>query len=186
LDRCPEETGPLITFSLSLSLLPKIFNQHDIAGECAACKRKLFAVMRPTISPNTILFEVRRSVLTASSDAPCSEIRAPSNLMDAASCFILTSMLVSIEVGHPSNLEARQLLEDGYAHKQEMPRTLFISSELATNNLALEALRIDTSADPVCETANPDQTIDWVVVTDHKLANVVVYLRGESNNRKPS
>ena len=43
-------------------------------------------------------------------------------------------------------------------------------------------LRIDTSADPVCETANPDQTTDWVVVTDHKLANVVVYLRGESFN----
>src|SRR5438128_1960517 len=43
-------------------------------------------------------------------------------------------------------------------------------------------LRIDTSADPVCETTNPDQTTDWVVVSDHKLANVVVYVRGESLN----
>jgi hypothetical protein len=60
-------------------------------------------------------------------------------LMDAASCFILTSMFVSIEVGHPSKEEARQLLADGYAHKEEMPRTLFISSTLLANNLALEA-----------------------------------------------
>ena len=60
-------------------------------------------------------------------------------LMDAASCLILTSIFVSIKVGHPSNVEARQLLEDGYAHKQEMPRTLFISSKLPANNLALEA-----------------------------------------------
>jgi hypothetical protein len=64
-------------------------------------------------------------------------------LMDAYSCFILTSMMVSIEVGHPSNVEARQLLADGYAHKQEMPRTLFISNTLLANNLALEARNHD-------------------------------------------
>jgi hypothetical protein len=45
-----------------------------------------------------------------------------------------------------------------------------------------EPLRIDTSADPVCETVNPDPTTDWVVVTNHKLANVVVYVRGETLN----
>ncbi|HKR60342.1 MAG TPA: carboxypeptidase regulatory-like domain-containing protein [Pyrinomonadaceae bacterium] len=42
--------------------------------------------------------------------------------------------------------------------------------------------RIDTSADPVCEKVNPDLTTDWVIVTDQKLANVVVYLRSESLN----
>jgi len=41
-----------------------------------------------------------------------------------------------------------------------------------------EPLRIDTSADPVCEKFDPLMT-DWIVVTDHKLANVVVYVRGE-------
>lgn len=45
-----------------------------------------------------------------------------------------------------------------------------------------EPLRIDTSADPICETVNPDPTTDWVVVTNQKLANVVVYVRGESLN----
>jgi hypothetical protein len=43
-------------------------------------------------------------------------------------------------------------------------------------------LRIDTSADPVCERVNPDPTTDWVTVANHKLANVVVYVRAESLN----
>jgi hypothetical protein len=60
-------------------------------------------------------------------------------LMDAASCFILTQMFVSIEIGHPSNVEARQLIEAGYAHKQQLPRILFICSDLPADNLALEA-----------------------------------------------
>jgi hypothetical protein len=41
-------------------------------------------------------------------------------------------------------------------------------------------LLIDTSADPICEKVNPDQTTDWIVVTDHRLANAVIYVRGES------
>jgi hypothetical protein len=41
-----------------------------------------------------------------------------------------------------------------------------------------EPFRIDTSADSVCEKFDPLMT-GWIVVTDHKLANVVVYVRGE-------
>src|SRR5438067_9712489 len=44
-----------------------------------------------------------------------------------------------------------------------------------------EPLRIDTSADSVCEKFDPLMT-DWVIVKNHKLANVVVYVRGESLN----
>jgi hypothetical protein len=43
-------------------------------------------------------------------------------------------------------------------------------------------LRIDTSADPVCTSLSPVLTTDWVVVKDHKLANVFVYVRGEHLN----
>src|SRR5207245_10907339 len=43
-----------------------------------------------------------------------------------------------------------------------------------------EPVRIDASADPICERVNPDPTSDWVVVTNQKLANVIVYVRGES------
>jgi len=45
-----------------------------------------------------------------------------------------------------------------------------------------KAPHVDTSADPICATINPDPTTDWVVVTDRKLANGFVYVRGESLN----
>lgn len=40
-----------------------------------------------------------------------------------------------------------------------------------------EPRRIDTSADPICETINPEATTEDVIVTDGKLANVFVYAR---------
>lgn len=43
-------------------------------------------------------------------------------------------------------------------------------------------LRIDMSADEICEKVNPDLATDWVVVNGQKLANVFVYVRGESLN----
>jgi len=43
-----------------------------------------------------------------------------------------------------------------------------------------KSLRIDMSADEICEKVNPDLATDWVVVNDQKLANVFVYVRGES------
>ncbi len=38
-------------------------------------------------------------------------------------------------------MEARRLLKKAHAHKQEMPKTLFIPSDQPANNLALEAER---------------------------------------------
>jgi hypothetical protein len=40
-----------------------------------------------------------------------------------------------------------------------------------------EPRRIDVSADPICETINPEPTTQDVIVTDGKLANVFVYIR---------
>jgi len=40
-----------------------------------------------------------------------------------------------------------------------------------------ERRRLDMSADPVCETVNPEAATEDVVVTDGKLANVFVYAR---------
>ena len=62
-------------------------------------------------------------------------------LMDAASCFILTSALVPTNEAEPSKIEVRRLLKKAHAHKQEMPKTLFISSDQPANTLALEAER---------------------------------------------
>jgi hypothetical protein len=44
-----------------------------------------------------------------------------------------------------------------------------------------EPFRIDTSADSVCEKFDPLFT-DWIVVENHKLANVIIYVRGEPVN----
>lgn len=43
-----------------------------------------------------------------------------------------------------------------------------------------EPKRVDMSADPICETLNPDSLIDWgVVVTNDRLRDVLVYVRGQ-------
>ncbi len=62
-------------------------------------------------------------------------------LMDAASCFILTSALVPSNEPEPSTMEGRRLLKQARAHKKKMPKTLFISAEQRATNLALEAER---------------------------------------------
>jgi hypothetical protein len=62
-------------------------------------------------------------------------------LMDAASCFILSSALVPVEAGEPSEAQAKRLLDEGQSHKQELPRTLIISSGQPADVLAIEAER---------------------------------------------
>ena len=62
-------------------------------------------------------------------------------LMDAASCFILTSAFVSINEPGPTKIEARRLLKQARAHKQAMPKTLFVPSGHPADHLALEAER---------------------------------------------
>jgi len=78
-------------------------------------------------------------------DAPiCTDADGDFNciaLMDAASCFILTSALVPANEPEPSKMEVRRLLKQARAHKQEMPKTLFVSTKQPANNLALEAKR---------------------------------------------
>ena len=62
-------------------------------------------------------------------------------LMDAASCFILTSGLVSAGDAGPSKMEARRMLKKAYAHKKQMPKTLIVPSGQPESNLTLEAER---------------------------------------------
>lgn len=62
-------------------------------------------------------------------------------LMDAASCFILSSAFVPLNETEPSKMEVRRLLKKGQAHKQELPKRLFIPSNQPANILAVEAER---------------------------------------------
>lgn len=62
-------------------------------------------------------------------------------LMDAASCFILGSTPVLTKMIEPSQVEARRLLAEGEAHKQQWPTTLFIPAEQPARYLSEEADR---------------------------------------------
>lgn len=60
-------------------------------------------------------------------------------LMDAASCFILSSAPVSAKSAELGQLEARRLLEQGQVHKKQWPKTLFVPSEQPGTVLVAEA-----------------------------------------------
>jgi hypothetical protein len=60
-------------------------------------------------------------------------------LMDAASCFILGNTFAPAGEAEPSKMAARRLLEEARAHKQELPKTLFIPSGQFDRIVAAEA-----------------------------------------------
>lgn len=62
-------------------------------------------------------------------------------LMDAASCFILSSALVPAGAPEPSTMEAKRLLKAGQAHKQQFSKTLFIPNTQPARVLTAEAER---------------------------------------------
>jgi len=63
-------------------------------------------------------------------------------LMDAASCFILSSAPVAAIAVEPTQMESRRLLKEGKAHKMQLPKTLFVPNELQAQFLVAEAERI--------------------------------------------
>ena len=60
-------------------------------------------------------------------------------LMDAASCFILSSQLVPAAAAEPTRAEFRRLLKDAKRHKQQLPRTIFVAREHVADRVTLEA-----------------------------------------------
>lgn len=62
-------------------------------------------------------------------------------LMDAASGFILGNAFVPSGAAEPSTIEVRKLLAEAKAHRQELPRTLFIPSGQLDHILPAEAAR---------------------------------------------
>ena len=62
-------------------------------------------------------------------------------LMDAASCFILSTLSVSAMAEQLTELESKELLEKGWIHKQELPKTLIIPNHQVANLLQIEAER---------------------------------------------
>jgi hypothetical protein len=62
-------------------------------------------------------------------------------LMDAASCFILSTTLVPVSASEPSKMDVRRLLRQGHAHKQQLPRTLFVPNDQPAKFLTAEVER---------------------------------------------
>ncbi len=62
-------------------------------------------------------------------------------LMDAASCFILSSGLVPARQAGPSTMEVKRLLKQASAHKKNLPKMLYVPTELTAPNLKVEAER---------------------------------------------
>jgi len=62
-------------------------------------------------------------------------------LMDAASRFILGSVLIASIQLESTQLEAKRPLKEGQAHMRRWPKTLFVPSERTARFLVLEAER---------------------------------------------
>jgi hypothetical protein len=60
-------------------------------------------------------------------------------LMDAASCFILSSEFIPVTAEEPTQDDLRRLLENAQRHKQQLPRTLFVLDGEVTDLLTREA-----------------------------------------------
>jgi hypothetical protein len=62
-------------------------------------------------------------------------------LMDAASCFILSSELIPVTAEESTQVDLRRLFEDAQRHKQQLPKTLFVPDEEVIDLLIREATR---------------------------------------------
>jgi len=72
-------------------------------------------------------------------------------LVDAASCFILSSAPVSAELAEPTQMESKRLLKQGHAHKKRWPKTLFVPAEQPAQLLVAEAEQLGIAVVRVAE-----------------------------------
>ena len=63
-------------------------------------------------------------------------------LMDAASCYILGTKLISSSEAEPSQTQARDMLAAAWAKKGEFPQTLFVPTGRFQGTLKAEAERL--------------------------------------------
>jgi hypothetical protein len=60
-------------------------------------------------------------------------------LMDAASCFMLSSEFIPTTAAEPTQAAFHRLLKNAKRHKQQLPRTLFVPREDVADRVTLEA-----------------------------------------------
>ena len=62
-------------------------------------------------------------------------------LMDAASCFLLSSTFTPAGEAEPSKMAVRRLIKEAKAHKRQLPKTLFIPNDQFNSVMPAEAER---------------------------------------------
>lgn len=72
-------------------------------------------------------------------------------VMDAASCFILTSQFVPVGESEPSELEARRLLKNGAERAEEYATRLFVPHGRFSGAVTAEAGRLGMNVEAVSE-----------------------------------
>lgn len=82
-----------------------------------------------------IAFKLNDAPLATESDGDFNLIA----LMDAASCFILSTAPVLASLAEPSRLDAKELLEKGRSQGQQWPERLIFPRELFASHLLSEA-----------------------------------------------
>jgi hypothetical protein len=82
-----------------------------------------------------IAFKLNDAPLATESDGDFNLVA----LMDAASCFILSTAPVLVSLAEPSRLDAKQLLEKGRAQGKQWPEKLILPRELVASHLLSEA-----------------------------------------------
>ena len=64
-------------------------------------------------------------------------------LMDAASCFILSTTFTAVGDQEPSKSAVRRLFQDARAHKRQLPETLFVPDDQFVRIFPAEVKRLD-------------------------------------------
>ena len=94
-----------------------------------------------------IAFKLNDAPITTDSDGDFNLVA----LMDAASCFILSTASVPATSAEPSQLDVRRLLKKGQSHKKQLPRRLFVPSAMLAAHLSAEAERQGITVERVSE-----------------------------------
>ena len=72
-------------------------------------------------------------------------------LMDAASCFMLSTTTLAANSTELSQFEAKRLLKNGQSHKNQLPTKLLIPDTLLGTQLAIEAHRLKIIVQRIAE-----------------------------------
>lgn len=94
-----------------------------------------------------IAFKLNDAPLATESDGDFNLVA----LMDAASCFILSTMPVPAISAEPSQLDARRFLEKGQSQSKQWPERLLLPSAMLASHLSDEAELQGISVERVAE-----------------------------------